>query len=53
MKKKKGSDSRCFDSRKSLVRELNFVYSTRAISRCQKTKDVGFSPTLVIRATVG
>ena len=32
---------------KSLVRELKLVYSTRATSRCQKTKVLGFSSTLV------
>ena len=37
-KKEKGFDSRCFDCRKSLVRELKLVYSTRAVSRCQKQK---------------
>ena len=45
-KKEKGFDSRCFDDQK-LVRELKLVYSTRATSRCQKTKEVEFSPTLV------
>ena len=35
-KKEKGSDSRCPNGRKSLVRELKLVYLTRAMSRCQK-----------------
>ena len=35
------------DVPKSLVRELKLVYSTRATSRCQKTKVLGFSPTLI------
>ena len=46
-RKKKSSDSRCFDSRKSISQELKLVYSMRATSRCQKTKEVGFSSTLV------
>ena len=37
-KKEKGFDSQCFDGRKSLVRELKLVYSTRATSRSQKQK---------------
>ena len=41
------SDFWCFDGRKSIGRELKLVYSTRATSRCQKQKEVGFSPTLV------
>ena len=41
------SDFRCFDYRKSIGRELKLVYSTRATSRCQKQKEVGFSPTLI------
>ena len=36
--KEKGSDSRCFEGRKSLVLELKLVYSTRATCRCQKQK---------------
>ena len=43
-RKAKGSNSWCSDGRKSLVRELKLVYSTRAISRCQIIKKVGFSP---------
>ena len=35
-RKENGSDSRYFDGRKSLVRELKLVYLTRATSRCQK-----------------
>ena len=31
IKKEKGSDSRCYDSRKSLVRELKLVYAIRAM----------------------
>ena len=46
-RKEKGSDSQYSDGRKSIGQELKLVYSTRATSRCQKTKDVGFSPTLV------
>ena len=54
-KKKKGkrrvghalSGSRCSDSRKSIGQELKSVYSTKATSRFQKHKEVGFSPTLV------
>ena len=46
-RKENDSDSRCYDGRKSLVRELKLVYSTRATSRCQKTKEVEFFPTLV------
>ena len=41
------SDFRCFDDRKSIGRELKLVYSTRATSRFQKHKEVGFAPTLV------
>ena len=37
-KKEKGSDSQCFDGRKSLVRELKLVYSMKATNRCQKQK---------------
>ena len=46
-KKGNGSDSQCFDSRKSIGLELKLVYSPRDTSRCQKHKEVGFSPTLV------
>ena len=45
-RKEKGFDSQCSDGRKSLVRELKLVYSMRAMSRCQKIKEVGFFPTL-------
>ena len=41
------SDFWCSDGRKSIGQELKLVYSTRAMSRCQKQKEVGFSPTLV------
>ena len=41
------SDFWCSDGQKSVGRELKLVYSTRATSRCQKHKEVGFSPTLV------
>ena len=33
-------DSRCFDGKKLLVRELKLIYSMRAMSRCQKQKGV-------------
>ena len=46
-KKENGTNSLCFDGRKSIVREIKLVYSMRAMSRCQKKKEVGFSPTLV------
>ena len=39
--------SQCSDGRKSIGRELKLFYSPRATSRCQKQKEVGFSPTLV------
>ena len=37
-RKENDSNSRCSDGRKSLVRELKLVYSTRATSMCQKQK---------------
>ena len=46
-KKENDSDSRCSDNQKSIGRELKLAYSSRATSRCQKHKDVGFSSTLV------
>ena len=47
--KENGSDSRCFNGRKSIGRELKLVYLPRATSRCKKKKQkkVRFSPTLV------
>ena len=46
-RKEKCSDSWCSDGWKSIDLELKLAYSTRATSRCQKQKEVGFSPTLV------
>ena len=46
-RKEKGSDFRYSDCRKSIGQESKLVYATRATSRCQKHKEVGFSPTLV------
>ena len=47
-RKENGSDSQCSKGRKSIDRELKLVYSTRATSKCQKLKEVGFSPTFVL-----
>ena len=45
--KENGSNSRCSDSWKSITQELKLIYLTRAMSRCQKQKEVGFFPILV------
>ena len=40
-KKKEGFDSRCFDGQTSLVRELKFIYVTRATRGYQKLWSCG------------
>ena len=46
-RKEMGSNSWCSDARKSIGLEFKLVYSMRTMSRCQKQKEVGFSPTMV------